>query len=533
MAENNKNTVVYRLCGRIDSGNAPQIEEEILASLAGKGDVLPVLDAEALEYISSAGLRIILRLKKNYGDVKITNANSDIYEILEMTGFSEIMQVEKAYRRVSVEGCEVVGEGANGKVYRVDRDNVVKVYKNADALEDIKHEREMAKLALILGIPTAISYDVVRVGESYGSMFELLDARSFSGILAKEPGRIDECVREYVKILKKLHSTHAPEGRLPRIKDRILCAAAYTKEVLPADLGDKLVQMIEAIPERDTLIHGDCHTKNIVMAGDEVMLIDMDTLSVGHPVFEFMRMYNSYIGYSEYDSKVLEDFQGYPAETARVFWKKTLCAYFGTDDEDVINSIEEKIRCVSYAYLIDWSRRHKAAETERGRLTCELWKKRITELIPKLDSLDFKTDPADDEDPNELTLEAEKENLNRVLEFVDGRLESLGFPPKAQMQIDLAVEEIFINIASYAYAPNKGRATVRVEAAGDPLTATVTFIDRGIPYDPLKKADPDVTLSADEREIGGLGIFIAKKVMDSIAYEYKNGQNILRIKKTI
>ena len=133
----------------------------------------------------------------------------------------------------------------------------------------------------------------------------------------------------------------------------------------------------------------------------------------------------------------------------------------------------------------------------------------------------------------ELTVEAKLDHLDEVLAFVDSSLEEMECPIKAQMQIDLAVEEIFINIASYAYAPNKGRATVRVEAAGDPLTATVTFIDRGIPYDPLKKADPDVTLSADEREIGGLGIFIAKKVMDSIAYEYKNGQNILRIKKTI
>ncbi|MBQ6183017.1 MAG: ATP-binding protein [Clostridia bacterium] len=533
MADNNKNTVVYRLCGKIDSGNAPQIEQEIFTALAGRGDVLPVLDAEALEYISSAGLRIILRLKKSCGDVKITNANSDIYEILEMTGFTEIMQVEKAYRKVSVEGCDVVGEGQNGKVYRVDRDNVVKVYKNADALEDIKHEREMAKLALILGIPTAISYDVVKVGESYGSMFELLDARSFSNILAKEPERIDECVYEYVKILKKLHSTHVPEGKLPRLKERVVKAASYTKDQLPEGLGDKLMRMIEAIPETDTLIHGDCHTKNIVMTGEEVMLIDMDTLSVGHPIFEFMRMYNSYIGYSEYDPQVLEDFQGYPAETARVFWKKTLCAYFGTDDEDVINSIEEKIRCVSYAYLIDWSRRHKAAETERGRLTCELWKKRITELIPRLDSLDFEVNEATRDDPNELTLEAEKDNLTRVLEFLDRRLESCDLPPKAQMQLDLAVEEIFINIASYAYSPNKGKATVRVEVTGDPVTVTITFIDRGVPYDPLKKTDPDVTLSADDREIGGLGIFLAKKIMDDISYEYKNGQNILRLKKKI
>ncbi len=101
------------------------------------------------------------------------------------------------------------------------------------------------------------------------------------------------------------------------------------------------------------------------------------------------------------------------------------------------------------------------------------------------------------------------------------------------MQIELAVEEIFVNIANYAYAPEIGRATVRVSVSDDPLTVTITFIDRGVPYDPLKRSDPDVTLSAEEREIGGLGIFMTKKVMDEVAYEYKDGQNVLTLKKRL
>ena len=108
-----------------------------------------------------------------------------------MTGFTELMTVEKAYRRVSVDGCEIVGEGANGTVYRIDGDNVVKVYKDANALDEIQKERELARLALVLGIPTAISYDVVRVGDSYGSVFEMLDARSFSKILAEHPEKME------------------------------------------------------------------------------------------------------------------------------------------------------------------------------------------------------------------------------------------------------------------------------------------------------------------------------------------------------
>ncbi|MDC7287508.1 ATP-binding protein [Blautia schinkii] len=133
----------------------------------------------------------------------------------------------------------------------------------------------------------------------------------------------------------------------------------------------------------------------------------------------------------------------------------------------------------------------------------------------------------------ELTIDAAVENIAKVTEFVDGQLEELGCPMKAQMQIDIAIDELFSNISHYAYNPEVGPATVRVEVADNPMSVVITFIDKGVPYDPLAKADPDITLSAEEREIGGLGIYMVKKSMDEISYEYKDGQNILTIKKSI
>ena len=134
---------------------------------------------------------------------------------------------------------------------------------------------------------------------------------------------------------------------------------------------------------------------------------------------------------------------------------------------------------------------------------------------------------------DELVVEALTENLPQVTAFVDARLEAADCPMKAQMQIDVAVEEIFVNIAGYAYAPEIGMATVRVEVSEEPLTVTITFIDHGVPYDPLAKEDPDVTLSAEQRELGGLGIFMTKKLMDDVSYEYKDGQNILTLRKKL
>ena len=133
----------------------------------------------------------------------------------------------------------------------------------------------------------------------------------------------------------------------------------------------------------------------------------------------------------------------------------------------------------------------------------------------------------------ELNLAATVENIEVVTDFVNEQLESLACPPKAQMQIDIAIDELFGNIAHYAYNPEVGDATVRVEVTEDPLAVVITFIDKGVPYDPLAKEDPDITLTAEERGIGGLGIYMVKKSMDDITYEYKDGQNILKIKKHI
>ena len=132
----------------------------------------------------------------------------------------------------------------------------------------------------------------------------------------------------------------------------------------------------------------------------------------------------------------------------------------------------------------------------------------------------------------ELTIEATPENVDKAIEFVDEMLEKYGCGMKEQMAIDVAVDELFANIAHYAYNPETGYATVKVEVVEDPLSVEITFVDNGKPYDPLAKADPDTTQSIEDREIGGMGILIVKKSMDAVDYEYKDGKNILTIKKT-
>ena len=524
MAENsNVSNKVVELSGHIDSGNASEVEQRIFSELAQIGGSEVVLDAAGLSYISSAGLRVLLRVRKTCPGMRIINVCPEVYDILDMTGFTEMMPVEKAYRVVSIEGCEEIGRGSNGTIYRIDKDNVVKVYNDANALEDIQHEREVAKLALILGIPTAISYDVVKVGDSYGSVFELLNASSFSKILATEPEKTDWCVREYVEMLKKIHATLVPEGKLPDMRETVLSWAAFMRDYLPKDAAEKLVRLVEAVPFDSHMIHGDYHTKNLELQGDEVLLIDMDTLAVGHPIFELASMFNAFTGFSELNHEVIKKFQGFDFETGRGFWLKSLAAYLGTRNEKKVLEVEDKARIIGYTRLIRRSIRRGGLEDESSRKEIEFRKQRLLELLGRVDTLLFER--------NELEIKASDENLHAVLAFVDGKLEEAGCPVKTQMQVDLVVEEVFINVAHYAYAPKSGMVTVRCDVFEDERLIELIFTDSGIPYDPLKRDDPDITLPADQRDIGGLGIFLVRKNVDEASYEYVDGKNVLTLKK--
>ena len=133
----------------------------------------------------------------------------------------------------------------------------------------------------------------------------------------------------------------------------------------------------------------------------------------------------------------------------------------------------------------------------------------------------------------ELTIEAATDNIETVTDFVLSELEKHNCPPKAQTQIAIVIDELFGNIARYAYTPDIGEATVQLEIEEQPLAVIITFIDHGVPYDPLAKDDPDLTLPAEMREIGGLGIFVTKKIMDDVAYAYRDGQNILTLTKNL
>ena len=387
--KNENSILTVFLSGKIDSSNADAVSAELDSLIASESFDNLVLDADELSYISSAGLRIILKYRKAYPDLKIVNAGTEVYEILDMTGFTEMITVEKAFRRMSVDGCPVIGKGAKGTVYRLNGDTIIKVYKNPDSLPDIKKERELARKAFVLGIPTAISYDVVKVGDSYGSVFELLDAKSFSQMIAENPENIDKYVSVSAELLKTIHSTKVKADDMPDIKETVYKWISADKPFLPEEQYNRMNELVKNVPNTLNMLHCDYHTNNIMMQNSEALLIDMDTLSHGHPIFELANIYITYVGFGEMDPSVVESFIGLPYKTSKQVWEKFLPAYLGTDNADVTADIENRVKLLSYARFMRHTVRRGGAESDEGRKTISYCAEKISELLSKVDKLEF------------------------------------------------------------------------------------------------------------------------------------------------
>jgi len=379
--------------GRSDSTNAPALEERVLAALRSAPDAEPVFDAQGLQYISSAGLRVLMKARKAAGHaLELRNVSPEVYEILEMTGFTELFTVKKRMREVSVEGCEIIGRGFYGTVYRLDPDTIVKVYASADSIPLIENERRMAKLAFVKGIPTAISYDIVKVGDSYGSVFELLKAKTLNDLLIDEPERSDELIRTFVDVLKSVHAAEMGPGALPSAKESWLRYLETDRErgLIGEEQCARLRRLLEAVPESEHAVHGDYHMKNVMLAEGEPMLIDMDTLAVGDPVFDLQGVYITYKEFPEDEPENSSSFLGIDNEMCERVWQGTLRGYFGSDDPKALEPLSDRIRLVAairFLTLLDTQGERSPLTEARVRHT----QMHIDELLRRVDSLSLRT----------------------------------------------------------------------------------------------------------------------------------------------
>ena len=329
--------------GDIDSATAAQAEAQIMESYHAHEAKEVMLDAEGLRYISSSGLRVLLKLRKMEQNLKLINASSEVYDILDMTGFTDLFPISRAYRRIRLEDCTLLGAGGHGKVFRLNDDTIVKLFYAGDPIEDIEREKDYAKKAFVMGIPTAIPFDIVKCDEQYGLVFELVDADIVSNYLNAHPDHLEDIAKKYAQTMKQLHTTHIAKGALGSTKELYRNRIEGLRAYMTDDEVETLLRINEAIPESDTVVHGDYHPKNIMIQNGELILIDMADLTTGHPLYDLGSMALSHQIPS--DGR-LEQITGMKAEMVRKLWQLFLANYLGTDDPRAIEMFAKKISVV-------------------------------------------------------------------------------------------------------------------------------------------------------------------------------------------
>lgn len=294
----------------------------------------------------------------------------------------------KKYRELSVEGCKVIGKGAKGTVYRYDDELVVKVYNEKNLFKDIETEINLSKKAFVAGIPTAISFGIVTVGNQYGSMFELLNSDCVSNLIAKNPDNVESYAKEMAAIARDMHGI---DGSKMGLDDYTATVYEWIKGGVlyeDSEVANKINGLIDGIAGAKTLIHGDYHTGNVMEQDGEFLIIDMDHLSTCHPIVELSGIYMFYAGLGELDPSVIENFMGFSYDTSKAFYKFFMENYLNTKDEDVIANITDKAALLAYARMVRKCYK-KTQQSDNDRAACGYYMNKINNILSRVDSLDL------------------------------------------------------------------------------------------------------------------------------------------------
>ena len=355
--EKNQDITTVNLIGRLDTPASQEVAKTLLP-LENDANGTLILDCEELEYISSSGLRILLALAKRYKGFRVMDVQPQVYAVLETTGFTKIMTVERAMRRLSVEGCKMIGIGSVGKVYRLDGDTIIKVFREGTTMENVRREITLSKEAFVLGMPTAISFDIVKVvpsdqdkEECYGLVYELLKANTLSTYLKQHPEQIDECARKFADLFKQMHEIEVPEGgNIPSAVQHERQQIEHIRRYFPEESVGMLLCILDSIPAGNQLLHLDMQTKNVMVQDGQLMLIDMGEVGYGHPLLDLGHSYSSMVTLiGDYEKTI-----GIPRELGQRFWNQAIECYFEGLPAETIEERKKQIEVVSCIRNFSW-----------------------------------------------------------------------------------------------------------------------------------------------------------------------------------
>ena len=351
--------------GRLDTEASVKFETEIAVISNENPHTSMVVDASGLNYIASSGLRVILKMAKAEKDFRIENVCSAVYEVFELTGFSKIIKMSKALRKIDLEKCEKIGFGGNGAVYRISEDEIVKVNYNPETYEGLDKELARAKEAFLLGIPTAISFDLVDCGEGKrGVVYETIKSRTLGETMQSAPESMEELTEKYIEQLNHLHSIRTDNPIFGSAKENYRNQVANASKFLTEEEGELLKLILEALPEGDRLVHCDAHPKNLMIQNGEMLWIDMEQMSAGHPIYDLISI--AVILNGMRTDEMIMGIAGMNNATVALLKDCFIRKYFKTEDPEMIQkfgSMLDGLRLIRTVFAIGFT----SSNTEKFR----------------------------------------------------------------------------------------------------------------------------------------------------------------------
>ena len=340
--ERKNGVVIFVLEGRMDSNNSIDFSNILMSNIQRDKDKSVTFDCKKLDYISSAGLRVLLSLrKKEKLNVKLINVSDEVNNILDTTGFSQIFEVSKAIEDISGTLVKLMGETSDLAMYKMPDDTILKLYPAGTQLEDVEKELRYTKATLVSGVPTLISYYIVIYNGRYGIIYEMPNVKTVSAMIDFQKWKLGHYSEEMGKTLRLIHECEPDTTILPQTSKIFLKYALKMQNYFNDEEAEKLLELVKAIPEKSATIYGNYHSGNVFVQNDELILINMAGVSYGNPIFDLGRTYMTYVLEAEWLSKRLT---GLEANLAKKFWDIMIRSYLDTNDEEIVKEHEEVIK---------------------------------------------------------------------------------------------------------------------------------------------------------------------------------------------